>query len=60
MTDLSPRQREIAALVAIGLGEKEIASRLGLAKSTVKSHKQLIYSKLGARNAVEVALALKA
>lgn len=55
---LSPQQRKVAALVAEGLTEAEIAKSLGLAKSTVKSHKQAIYHKLGARNAVEMARAL--
>jgi len=56
---LSPRQREIAGLVAEGLRESEIAERLGISISTVKIHKQHIYQKLGARNAVEMAKALE-
>ncbi len=52
--DLTPRQREIAELVAEGLRVQEIADRLGLSRHTIRNHKQVIYSKLGARNAVEL------
>lgn len=51
---LSPRQSEIADLVAEGLTEAEIGVRLGISKQTVKNHKQTIYLKTGARNAVEL------
>ena len=57
-TDLSPQQRKVAALVAEGLSVPEIARTLNIAASTVKSHKQAIYMKLGARNAVEMTRAL--
>jgi two-component system response regulator TtrR len=56
--NLSPQQRRVAELLAEGLREQEIADRLGLAKSTVKAHKQIVYLKLDARNAVDVARAL--
>ena len=59
MSGLTPRQRQVAALVAEGLREAEIAERLGISAHTVKIHKTHIYSKLGARNAVEMALALQ-
>jgi DNA-binding CsgD family transcriptional regulator len=54
MVELSPRQKEIAALVAQGMTEREIAQRLGLAIQTIKNHKQVLYAKLGARNAAEM------
>lgn len=52
---LTERQHEIAALVMEGLTEQEIADRLHLSKQTIKNHKQRIYAKLGARNAMEMA-----
>jgi hypothetical protein len=41
------REREIAELVSQGLGNREIAEQLVLAKRTVDSHIEHIFSKLG-------------
>jgi DNA-binding NarL/FixJ family response regulator len=46
---LSPREREVALLVARGLANKEIARELGLSHGTVKLHVHNIFIKLGAR-----------
>ena len=56
---LTERQHEIAALVMEGLTAEEIAARLGLSKQTIKNHKQRIYQRLGARNAMEMANILR-
>lgn len=47
---LSPRQIEILALVADGLSNSEIASRLYLGESTVKWHVRKILKALGVTN----------
>jgi PAS domain S-box-containing protein len=47
---LTPRQTEILALVAEGLGNAEIASRLYLTESTVKWHVRKILRALGVSN----------
>jgi len=47
---LSPREREIALLVADGLSNKEVARQLGLSDGTVKISLHTIFQKLGARN----------
>jgi len=47
---LSDREREVLRLVAQGLTNQEIADRLVIAVSTVKSHTNHIYGKLGVKN----------
>jgi DNA-binding NarL/FixJ family response regulator len=44
---LTPREREVLALVADGLTNADIARRLWVAKSTVAKHLEQAYSKLG-------------
>ena len=43
---LSPRQSEIAALVAIGSSNRQIAEKLGIAESSVANHLSVIYAQL--------------
>jgi DNA-binding NarL/FixJ family response regulator len=50
---LSPREREILALVAEGLGNKIVAARLGISEHTVKTHITSIFEKLGAESRAE-------
>lgn len=52
-TPLSPREREILALVAEGLGNKIVAARLGISEHTVKTHVTSIFEKLGAESRAE-------
>jgi len=47
---LSDRELEILTAVAIGLSDKEIAAKLFLSQSTVKTHLRTIFRKLGARS----------
>lgn len=44
---LSPREREVLKLIAAGLSIPMMASKLFLAPSTVKTHVQRLYEKLG-------------
>lgn len=57
--DLTPRERELAALVASGLRNREIASRLGISEGTAKLHLYNVYKKLGVANRVELALRMQ-
>ena len=43
---LSNREREILALLADGLVNKQIAARLGISTNTVKTHLELLFDKL--------------
>jgi len=56
---LSPRQREILALVAEDLSNAQIAGRLYLSESTVKQHLRTAYKLLGVRNRTEAARMVK-
>ena len=53
--DLSERQREVLALVAQGLSNKEIAARLMLSPYTVRFHISEILEKIGASTRAEAA-----
>lgn len=44
---LSAREREVLELVAAGLSSPEVARRLNLSTTTVKTHLQRLYEKLG-------------
>jgi predicted ATPase/DNA-binding CsgD family transcriptional regulator len=52
---LTKREREIAELVTQGLGNREIAERLVLAKRTVDSHIEHIFAKLGFTSRAQLA-----
>jgi FixJ family two-component response regulator len=51
---LTPREREVLALVASGLMNKQIAGELGLAEITVKIHRGHIMRKMGARSLADL------
>ena len=46
---ITPRELEILALIAEGLSNKEIASRVFVSENTVKTHSSRVFDKLGAR-----------
>jgi DNA-binding NarL/FixJ family response regulator len=56
---LSRREREVLGLLAKGLDNKQIADSLFLAEQTVKNHISIIYSKLGVRDRVKLAMIAK-
>jgi DNA-binding NarL/FixJ family response regulator len=51
---LSARQKEIAALVALGFSSKEIGRTLGISTRTVEGHRAELMRKLQARNAANL------
>ncbi len=52
-TSLSPREREVLALLAEGMPNKLIARRLGVSLHTVRNHVQRILAKLEAHSKLE-------
>jgi DNA-binding CsgD family transcriptional regulator len=51
---LTPRERDMAQLIARGLANKEIAAELGISGPTVRSHIYNLYQKVGARSRIEL------
>ena len=54
--DLTPREREVLALLATGMSNGEIAARLMLSVGTVRLHVSNILAKLGAPNRTSAAI----
>jgi len=52
---LTPREREVAALVARGLTNREAAQELLVAPRTIETHLEHIFAKLGVQTRAEVA-----
>ena len=57
---LSPREHEVAELVAHGRSNREVAAALFLSEKTVEYHLSNVYGKLGVRSRVELAGVLSA
>ncbi|MBC6459259.1 response regulator [Actinomadura sp. HBU206391] len=53
---LSPRERQVLALVAAGHSNQEIAHRLHLGVTTVKTHVGSLMAKTGTRNRIRLAV----
>jgi DNA-binding NarL/FixJ family response regulator len=51
---LSPRQREVAQLLAEGNSNKEVAAFLGISPKTAEAHRASLMHKLGLRSATEL------
>ena len=51
---LTPRESEIVRYVAVGMRNAEVATRLSLSESTVKTHLTNIFHKLGIRDRTEL------
>src|SRR5579872_2133929 len=59
--DLTPRELEVLQMLAEGLGNRQMASRLGISEHTVKFHISSIFDKLSASSRTEaVTLGIRA
>jgi DNA-binding NarL/FixJ family response regulator len=52
---MTRREREVIALIAVGMSNKEIATRLSIATDTVKSHVRNIMEKLALHTRLQIA-----
>ena len=54
--ELTDREREVLALLGLGLANKQIARRLGIQESTVKAHLTSVFQRIGVRDRTSAAL----
>jgi DNA-binding CsgD family transcriptional regulator len=58
LKSLTPRERQVAAVVAAGLSNQRAAAALSMATKTVECHLGRIYRKLGVTSRVQLAVAI--
>jgi DNA-binding CsgD family transcriptional regulator len=51
---LTPRERDVVALIVTGASNKEAGRRLDISPRTVEAHRARIMEKLGAKNAADL------
>jgi FixJ family two-component response regulator len=54
MARLTPREREVLALLVEGRPNKQVAFQLGIAEKTIKVHRARVMDKLGARSLIDL------
>jgi len=57
---LTPREREVAEMIATGKATKEIAGTLAISQHTARHHTERVFQKLGLRSRAAVAAAVAA
>ena len=56
-TDWTPREREVARLLATGATDRQIAAELGISRATVSTHVEHISRRSGLRGRAAIAAA---
>ncbi len=56
LAELTPRELDVARLVAIGATNQEIAQKLFISESTVKTHINSIFNRLNFKNRSQLAI----
>jgi two-component system, NarL family, nitrate/nitrite response regulator NarL len=56
IASLTNREREVVALIGLGMGTKQISARLFISEKTVRNHLASIYSKLELSDRLELAI----
>ncbi|MEX0892007.1 MAG: response regulator transcription factor [Gemmatimonadota bacterium] len=56
---LTPREEDVARLVAAGESNKRVARALGLSSGTVKQHLHSVFKKLGVANRVQLSVVVR-
>jgi DNA-binding NarL/FixJ family response regulator len=54
VAELTPREREVVSLIAVGLSNEEISRKIYVSPSTVKTHAGRAMAKLGARDRAQL------
>lgn len=58
-TEITPRQREVVALIAAGCSNDEVGARLGISPRTAKAHCDALRQKLGVRRRRQIPVAFR-
>jgi len=56
---ITPRQREVVALIAAGCSNDEVGARLGISPRTAKAHCDVLRQKLGVRRRRQIPIAFR-
>lgn len=59
-SSITPRQREVVALIAAGLSNDEVGERLGISPRTAKAHCDVLRQKLGVTRRRQIPVAYRA
>lgn len=56
---ITPRQREVVALIAAGCSNDEVGARLGISPRTAKAHCDVLRQKLGVQRRRQIPIAFR-